>query len=292
MDFSKGHGTENDFIILPDPDIALDLTPRRVEALCDRRRGIGADGVLRVAKAGALLDHGVLSELPSGVAPDDWFMDYRNSNGSVAEMCGNGVRVFAHYLLANAWEPRRTFSVGSRSGGRQVTVHMSTSNQADVEVDMGIVQSMGSGIVTVDGHDYEGRAIDVGNPHVACVVPELTSRTLSAIDLTAPPVFDQTRFPDGVNIEILTRIDGGAVDMRVYERGVGETMSCGTGTVAAAAAALGFDGFDRGCVDVRVPGGVVTVSLAEDRATVRGQSILLASGQISDIWWNAEASTA
>lgn len=123
MEFGKGHGTENDFVLLPDLDVEIDLAPQRVAALCDRRRGLGADGVLRIAKSGALQSAGVLAALPDGVGPDDWFMDYRNADGSIAEMCGNGVRVFAHYLRVHDIESRDEFVVGSRAGARPVVVH-------------------------------------------------------------------------------------------------------------------------------------------------------------------------
>ncbi|MCY4670379.1 MAG: diaminopimelate epimerase, partial [Rhodococcus sp.] len=116
MDFSKGHGTQNDFVVLPDLDVRIDLEPARVSAVCDRPRGLGADGLLRVGRAGALADAGVLGALPDGVAAEDWFMDYRNSDGSIAEMCGNGVRVFAHYLKASGLESKDEFVVGSRAG--------------------------------------------------------------------------------------------------------------------------------------------------------------------------------
>ena len=115
MKFAKGHGTENDFVILLDEPADVALAPSAVAALCDRRRGLGADGVLRVTTAGALLSAGVLERLPDGVSADDWFMDYRNADGSSAQMCGNGVRVFAHYLWAAGLERRREFVVGSRS---------------------------------------------------------------------------------------------------------------------------------------------------------------------------------
>ena len=101
MQFSKGHGTENTFIVLPDPDGTLDLTPSRVAALCDRNRGIGADGVLRVVRWAAL------AEGPMPADDVEWFMDYRNADGSVAEMCGNGVRVYATYLAHRGWLPGR-----------------------------------------------------------------------------------------------------------------------------------------------------------------------------------------
>ncbi|EUA55490.1 diaminopimelate epimerase family protein [Mycobacterium intracellulare 1956] len=123
MKFAKGHGTQNDFVVLPDPAAELSLTGSRVAALCDRRRGLGADGVLRVTTAGAAAAAGVLDRLPDGVAADDWYMDYRNADGSIAQMCGNGVRVFAHYLRASGLEDRDDFVVGSLAGpGRSACI--------------------------------------------------------------------------------------------------------------------------------------------------------------------------
>src|SRR5271154_305236 len=114
--FAKGHGTQNDFVVLDDLDAALTLTPAVVSALCDRRGGLGADGVLRITTAGAALAAGVLDRVPDGVRADDWYMDYRNADGSIAQMCGNGVRVFAHYLRARGLETRDEFVVGSLAG--------------------------------------------------------------------------------------------------------------------------------------------------------------------------------
>nr|MBM4732261.1 diaminopimelate epimerase [Prescottella equi] len=285
MEFSKGHGTENDFVILPDPDADLALPAHRVAALCDRRRGLGADGLLRVARAGALAAVGVLPELPEGVGADDWFMDYRNGDGSIAEMCGNGVRVFAHYLRATGLELRDEFVVGSRAGARPVRVHSADHVHGDVTVDMGRVRELGTSTATVGGRVLEGIGIDVGNPHLACVDPDLTPASLASLDLTAAPGFDPGFFPEGVNIEILTALVDGAVQMRVHERGVGETRSCGTGTVAAAVAALRAHGDADGKVEVRVPGGRVEVSVDGGRAALRGPSMLVAAGRIDDRWW-------
>ncbi|WP_067704834.1 diaminopimelate epimerase [Nocardia jejuensis] len=294
MEFSKGHGTQNDFVVLPDPDAWLELTESRVAALCDRQRGLGADGVLRVARAGALFETGALRELPEGVGAQDWFMDYRNADGSIAEMCGNGVRVFAHYLVATGLEQREEFVVGSRAGARPVLVHHADPVHGQVTVAMGTVTVLGASTAALDGHEFTGLGIDVGNPHLACVDPELTPQALNALDLTRAPGFDHLLFPHGVNVEILTALSVGSdgrkgVDMRVYERGVGETRSCGTGTVAAAAAALARDGFDlaadSGQVQVRVPGGSVTVGIENGAATLRGPSVLLATGRIAAKWW-------
>lgn len=292
VEFTKGHGTQNDFVVLPDPEVRLDLTVSRVAALCDRQRGLGADGVLRVARAGALVDAGVLGGYPDGVGAQDWFMDYRNADGSVAEMCGNGVRVFAHYLVARGLAEGEEFVVGSRAGARPVVVHSAGPVAGEVTVDMGRVTVLGASTATVAGWAYPGLGIDVGNPHLACVAGELSAGALAELDLTVPPGYDPDMFPRGVNVEILTGLDAdGTVDMRVYERGVGETRSCGTGTVAAAAAALAADGFDladgTGEVGVRIPGGEVRVGVRAGAAWLRGPSELLATGRLAAQWWDA-----
>src|SRR5262249_55328536 len=144
--FLKGHGTENDFVVLPDLDAGLDLTEARVRALCDRRRGLGADGVLRVVRDGG------------------WFMDYRNADGSVAEMCGNGGRRFARYLVESGLESAAEFVVGTRAGPRPVEVHP----DGTVTVHMGPVRVLGRSAAEVSDVDYPGTVVDVGNPHLVC----------------------------------------------------------------------------------------------------------------------------
>ncbi len=286
--FAKGHGTENDFVLLVDLPAALDLRPAAVAALCDRRRGLGADGLLRVTVAGAARDAGVLDGLPEGVTADDWFMDYRNADGSVAQMCGNGVRVFAHYLWAAGMERRREFVVGSLAGPRPVELHAADTLRADVTVEMGKASRVGSGSAVVGGRRFGGVYVDVGNPHLACVEASLTDTELAALDVGAPVTFDTVQFPDGVNVEVLTAPHDGAVAMRVHERGVGETRSCGTGTVAAAYAALQYLGASTGALRVRVPGGEVAVSITEAASYLRGPSVLVANGELSDLWWQAQ----
>ena len=274
--FVKGHGTENDFVLLTDPDGALDLTVERVQALCDRHRGLGADGVLRVVRAGALGE-----PVGEGIGADDWFMDYRNADGSVAEMCGNGVRVFAHHLLTAGLDTRTELVIGSRAGPRRVVVH-SAGPVGDVTVDMGPVREGGTSSATVGGVHLEGLVVDVGNPHLACVVAAVAD-----VDLTGRPSFDRAVFPHGVNVELLTPLVDGAVSMRVHERGVGETRSCGTGTVAAAMAALRGGGESTGQVRVRVPGGEVVVRIGGGSSTLRGPSVLVAHGVLTSSWWDA-----
>ena len=286
--FVKGHGTENDFVLLPDLDAALTLDRTAVSALCDRRRGIGADGVLRVTTAGAIAGTGVFDRLPEGVRPQDWYMDYRNADGSIAQMCGNGVRVFAHYLRASGLESRDEFVVGSLAGPRPVVLHHCNDTTADVTVEMGKTNQLGAGSATVGGRRFTGLAVDVGNPHLACVDPTLSLAELAALDVAAPVQFDRQQFPDGVNVEVLTAPAGGSVTMRVHERGVGETRSCGTGTVAAAVAALAHQGAATGTLDVRVPGGRVSVTVTDATSYLRGPSVLVARGEISEEWWRAQ----
>ncbi|MFC6090462.1 diaminopimelate epimerase [Saccharothrix lopnurensis] len=268
IEFLKGHGTENDFIVLPDPDAVLDLTEARVRALCDRRRGLGADGVLRVVRP----DRG------------PWFMDYRNADGSIAEMCGNGVRVFARYLVEAGLEHEGGFVIGSRAGERPVLAHPDGS----VTVDMGPALVTGTGTATLgsgafDGVAFDGVAVDVGNPHLACV----TDVPVAELDLGSPPGHDPALFPHGVNVEFVNVLGDGALRMRVHERGVGETRSCGTGTVAAVAAWLHGTGQQAGKATVDVLGGQVTVVVEEETATLTGPAVLLARGELDRDWWNS-----
>lgn len=286
MRFAKGHGTQNDFVLLPDLDFELTLAPAVVTALCDRRRGLGADGVLRVTTAAAAQRAGLFEQLPEGVAGENWYMDYRNADGSIAQMCGNGVRVFAHYLRASGLESRDEFVVGSLAGPRPVVLHHWDSTRADVTVEMGKVNQLGTGEAIVGGRPFAGLAVDVGNPHLACVDPDLTPDELSALDVGTPVSFDTAQFPEGVNIEVLTAPVDGAVSMRVHERGVGETRSCGTGTVAAAVAALAYSGAATGSLDVRIPGGEVSVTVTDASSFLRGPSILVAHGEFSEEWWS------
>jgi diaminopimelate epimerase len=271
IEFVKGHGTQNDFVLLPDPSGRLELTPDRIAALCDRQRGLGADGILRVVRVEAL------GEAPGGESKAEWFMDYRNADGSLAEMCGNGMRVFARYLVDAGLVGERKFVVGSRGGDRPVVVHPNGS----VTVHMGPATITGASVAIVDGRNFSGVAVDVGNPHLVSVVDD----DIAELDLSAEPRYDTDFFPDGVNLEFVNPLGEGALRMRVHERGVGETRSCGTGTVASVAAALHLAGTDTGESTVDVPGGRVTVTLDRGESTLTGPVEFVARGQLYDDWW-------
>jgi diaminopimelate epimerase len=258
--FVKGHGTHNDFVVLPDLDGSLhgDLDPSLVVALCDRRGGLGADGVLRVLAS-------------RGSAP--WFMDYRNADGSASEMCGNGVRVFARYLeVSGLVDPSKPLDVDTRGGVKRVTF----CDDGEISVDMGTPVVQHATTVRSGGRSYEARAVDTGNPHAVVVVAALDE----VGDLSVSPQFDVVDFPSGVNVEFVERRGDREVAMRVHERGVGETASCGTGAVAAVAAvAAGAGGAASATYEVAVAGGVLTVNLdADGTAQLKGPAVLVAEG--------------
>jgi diaminopimelate epimerase len=264
MRFTKGHGTENDFVIVEDVDGEWAPTVAQVAALCDRRAGIGADGILRVVRSKAA---GIDSSA-------EWFMDYRNADGSIAEMCGNGIRVFARYLVDAGLAGAGSFAVATRAGDKTVTL----GEAGDVTIDMGAPVIAGTSSATVAGRVYEGRGVSMGNPHLACRITD----SVAGLDLTAPPLFSAADFPEGVNVELFEDAGPRHVTMRVYERGSGETRSCGTGAVATAVAAALLAGSDpltepsEWTVDVL--GGRVTVIFADGTSFLRGPAVLVADG--------------
>jgi diaminopimelate epimerase len=275
VQFAKGHGTENDFVILPDPENELGLTAALTARLCDRRAGLGADGVLRAVRTAALPD----TIRPGGSRAGDgveWFMDYRNADGSIAEMCGNGIRVFARYLLAHELASGPAFGVATRSGVRQVRAEP----DGQFAVDMGPATVLGPGQAVLDGAVHRGLRVSVGNPHLACLVDD----ELAKFDLTTPPGLDPGDFPDGGNVELVRVTGSAAVSMRVHERGSGETRSCGTGAVAAAAAAQHTAGQATGRWQVTVPGGQLTVTLDSTTSWLAGPAVIVAEGQLDNAW--------
>ena len=284
MRFAKGHGTGNDFLILPDPDDALRLSPDFVARLCDRRSGLGADGILRPVRIAA----GGHRPAP-GLAAAEWFMDYRNADGSIAEMCGNGLRVFARYLLAHGLADGPAFVVATRAGLRQVWAEAS----GEITVDMGAPVILGRSAARVGGRECYGLAVSLGNPHLACVV----DAPVAGFDLSAPPVVDPVRFPDGANVEVVQVRGDRWLEMRVYERGSGVTLSCGTGAVAAAVAAAqaataAGDPADAGSRPsartgrwaVDVPGGRLVVTLGETTTLLTGPAVIVADGELDEAW--------
>ena len=279
----KGHGTENDFVLLPDHDGTVhgDLDGSFVAALCDRRRGIGADGVLRVIRSSAI---GIESA-------GEWFMDYRNADGSISEMCGNGTRVFALHLADEGLvDPSQPFVIGTRDGDKTMSFDLSTNSRGEstgslgesISVDMGVPQVRDVSKVSAAGNTWEAQDVRTGNPHAVAFVDRLDE----VGPLLTEPDFDQAVYPDGVNIEFVVREGDRHVAMRVHERGAGETRSCGTGACAVAVATAVADAAERPVTyRVDVPGGTLHVTWdADDHITLTGPAEIVARGTME---WTA-----
>ncbi|MCX4765462.1 diaminopimelate epimerase [Streptomyces sp. NBC_01275] len=277
--FLKGHGTENDFVIVPDPENVIDLPAAAVAALCDRRAGIGGDGLLHVVRSAA---H---PEAKDMAAEAEWFMDYRNGDGSVAEMCGNGVRVFARYLQRAGLVTEGDLAIATRGGVKRA--HL--AKDGDVTVGMGRAQlPQGDVTVSVGARSWPARNVNMGNPHAVAFVDDLAD----AGDLYSPPPFSPaSAYPDGVNVEFVVDRGPGHVALRVHERGSGETRSCGTGACAVAVAAARRDGADPAVTGtpvtytVDVPGGRLVITERPDgEIEMTGPAVIVAEGVIESEW--------
>ncbi|MFJ7078792.1 diaminopimelate epimerase [Streptomyces sp. NPDC098781] len=285
--FLKGHGTENDFVIVPDPENAIDLSPAAVAALCDRRAGIGGDGLLHVVRSAA---H---PEAKNMAAEAEWFMDYRNGDGSIAEMCGNGVRVFARYLQRAGYVGEGDLAVATRGGVKTVhiakTVSGGDSAAGDITVGMGKARlPEGDVTVSVGERSWPARNVNMGNPHAVAFVDDLAH----AGDLYSPPPFSPaSAYPDGVNVEFVVDRGPRHVALRVHERGSGETRSCGTGACAVAVAAARRDGAAPEATGapvtytVDVPGGTLVITERPDGdIEMTGPAVIVAEGEIDAEW--------
>lgn len=279
LSFLKGHGTENDFVIVPDPDNAVELPASAVARLCDRRAGIGADGVLHVVRSAA---HPEAAHL-AGEA--EWFMDYRNSDGSVAEMCGNGVRVFARYLQHAGHAEPGDLAIATRGGVKRV--HLDKTG--DVTVSMGRAElPAGDVTVTVGARSWPARNVNMGNPHAVAFVDSLDD----AGNLLAAPSFaPESAYPTGVNVEFVVDRGPRHVAMRVHERGSGETRSCGTGACAVAVAAIRRDGADPAATGapvtytVDLPGGTLVITEHPNgQIDMTGPAVIVAAGEFDPAW--------
>ena len=249
-----GHGTENDFVILFDPDDKNNLSSKQTAAICNRESGIGADGLIRIIKR-----------------DDKWFMDYRNADGSLAEMCGNGIRVMARYLVDRGHQGSGIFSILTRDGAK----YLSADVAGDISVNMGQVEVIDGEITAANnGKVWSGYNLNIGNPHAVVFVDSLDD----VGDLKDPPVVrPKEEYPEGVNVEFVQFLENGELAMRVHERGSGETRSCGTGTCAVALAATLKKGMKLPAKWViNPPGGRLVVEIdPHSNATLTGPAVLL-----------------
>ena len=255
-----GHGTENDFVLIFDPQDENSITTAQTAAICNRETGIGADGLIRIIKR-----------------DEKWFMDYRNADGSLAEMCGNGIRVMARYLVEKGHQPEGIFAINTRDGIKHLRVPLTD----DISVNMGQVTDEGEAITAAtNGHIWNGYNISVGNPHAVVFVEEMAD--IGPLDV-APVVRPRDSYPEGVNVEFVQILANNEARMRVHERGSGETRSCGTGTCAVAlAATLHTRGKLPSRWTIYPPGGRLIVDIdGHSNATLIGPAELIADHDIS-----------
>ena len=270
MRFVKAHGAGNDFVLLPDPDDKLELTRDLVRALCRPHVGLGADGVIRVAP-------------PRARAAADAFMDYRNADGSLSQMCGNGIRTVAKYLVDRGLVEGTEVRVDTRSGVKAVRCILSDTGRVELAT-----VSMGEPVpLKVDlALDVEGfgavhvTTLSMGNPHAVVVVDDVDQ---APVDILGPALQRDPEFPEGTNVEFLQPIGRDLARGRIWERGVGETLASGSGASALAAAAhlLGLAGRT---VTVVMPGGDLVVDWSDDDLTVTGPVVEVASGELDGAW--------
>ena len=249
-----GHGTENDFVLVFDPNDEHSITTAQTAAICNRETGIGADGLIRMIKRDG-----------------KWFMDYRNADGSLAEMCGNGIRVMARYLTDRGHQPSGIYAINTRDGRK----FLSVPEAGDISVNMGQVSLVPGEIsVSVNLNNFLGLNINMGNPHAVVFVDDLD---LVGDLRQAPTVTPADEYPEGVNTEFVKFLEGNEIQMRVHERGVGETQSCGTGTCAVALAATIKKGKSLPIKwEINPPGGRLIVEIdGHSNATLTGPAELV-----------------
>jgi len=284
--FTKGHGTGNDFVLFTDPEGEIELSPEQIRWICDRHFGIGADGIIRAVRSRSIPEGAeVLAEEPAA----EWFMDYWNADGTPAEMCGNGIRVYTHYLIETgliAPERRDTIPIGTRAGVKDVLPGVS-----GYTVDLGRWRLAEERLVLARGLHVPrpGLGIDLGNPHVVAVLAD--DETLDLLDLGAAPALEPEP-PQGANVEFVVPEDPlikngvARIRMRVHERGSGETLSCGTGVAAAALAFRhwGGEGMPNSW-SVEVSGGRLGVRMFPteegEHVSLSGPAELVYSGTIT-----------
>ena len=266
--FAKYNGTGNDFVLISDAENRVRLDERLVAAICDRHRGVGADGLIRV----------------TGAQDADFFMDYYNADGRVAQMCGNGIRCLAKLVYETGLTDERDLAVSTRAGVKHVSLHVEDGRVDRVTVDMGAPSLRRGDLpmegdpdakflgepVDVNGTTYKGSAVSMGNPHLVLFV-DTDPRDIDVESIGSRLEHDR-RFPEGTNVEFVTAMEPGLA-VRVWERGVGETMACGTGACASLVAAH-LAGFVEHRAQVRFPGGILDVDWRRDE----GSSVFMTGG--------------
>jgi diaminopimelate epimerase len=268
MRLTKHHGLGNDFLVLLDDEASHSLDADVAHALCDRRIGVGADGMIRATPLDAVADDAVAA------------MDLRNADGSPAETSGNGIRCLAQALILAGWADGPTIPIRTDAGRRVVTLHDRADRRTHtLSVEMGVARVGGEAPEWAGGPVRRTLRVDVGNPHLVFEVG-----ALAEVDIVELGESVNAKEPGGANVHLLTGEAGDRIAIRTYERGVGPTLACGTGACAAAVAARDW-GLGGDVVAVDQAGGTAEVTLGADGAIVlRGPATLVATVELPGSW--------
>jgi diaminopimelate epimerase len=304
MRFSKYHGIKNDFVLIGDPDGEQVLTSELIVALCDRRAGVGADGVIRIVRGPVATRLGLAGTEAAGAA---FFMDHYNADGSPAEMCGNGIRCLAAFAYDRGLTSSTELDVMTRAGMKRLTLDVDGGRVQLVSVDMGRpvmdvalipFEAPGTGPTFVSqpfeaaGRRWTATAVSMGNPHIVLQLDPAQDLAAVELDRIGPAIEWRPEFPHGTNVEFVKVVDD-AIHMRVWERGVGETAACGTGACAALVACF-LAGLCPRTTDVHLPGGTLRIAWGDDSGTVTmtGPAAWVFDGDLPDGWPTSPESAA
>ncbi|KAA8819419.1 diaminopimelate epimerase [Bifidobacterium rousetti] len=283
---TKAHATGNDFVVYLDPDGAFEPTEDEVRFLADRHFGIGGDGLIRLAHPRDVSDLSDAQVADCEAHDTDWFMDYRNADGSLAEMCGNGTRAITLFAQRHGLFDGGVFRLGTRAGVKTLTSlgEVDGLGRDVFRVEMGAWRrgKLDAYEVTIPGTDGSARGtfVDMGNPHVVAVVEDAFSSlpNVEALDLAVKPVvapvIESDQNVEFVRVDEIDQSTGiGEATMRVNERGCGETLSCGTGLCATAITLRAKTGVDHWMITVR--GGTLRVDVTGTDVTLTGSATLV-----------------
>lgn len=259
MHFTKMHGLGNDYLyVYGEPENPEELSIK----LSERHFGAGSDGMIWIS--------------PSDIA--DFKMRIFNADGSEAKMCGNGIRCVGKYVYDKGYTDKKRITVETLSGIRTLDLQLCNGKVKSVTVDMGKAVVGGDKVLSIDGNEYTCTLVSVGNPHAVIFVDDAEAVPLSEI---GPKIEHHEAFPDGVNVEFVQIISANEIRMRVWERGSGITMACGTGACASTMASINkkYCNYDD-VISVHLDGGTLKISISQDNdVTMTGPAEFIYEGE-------------
>jgi diaminopimelate epimerase len=265
IEFSKYHGQGNDFILMDATKKSIPLNEEKIRKICDRHKGIGADGLILVKSSDEY----------------DYYMDFYNMDGSKAEMCGNGIRCMAGFIFDQNLSRERSIKIDTLAGVKAIEMDIKGNLLGNISVDMGKPIFSPKDIpvklemdevfgykMPVENRVFEINCISIGNPHCIIFLDDSEDLEKIPLDVWGPALEKNSIFPNKTNVEFIKMGEGNQIDMRVWERGVGETLACGTGACAAGVCTIKLKKINGSEVNVKVPGGRLQVNWSPPAGSV------------------------